>query len=79
MRRERIADGPLSRLARFADIYSLAHKVFLYTQDYSREYKFTLGQNMKRDLAIRGALMLLSMPIKRNYMNQFSWQIMVRK
>ena len=33
----------------FADIYVLTHKVFLYTQDYPREYKFTLGQDMKRD------------------------------
>jgi len=29
----------------FADIYLLTHKVFLYTQDYPREYKFTLGQD----------------------------------
>jgi hypothetical protein len=33
----------------FADVYTLTHKVFLFTQDYPREYKFTLGQDMKRD------------------------------
>lgn len=33
----------------FADIYTLTHPVFLLTQDYPREYKFTLGQDMKRD------------------------------
>lgn len=36
----------------FADIYSLTHKVFLFTQDYPREYKFTLGQDMKRDCLV---------------------------
>jgi hypothetical protein len=36
----------------FADIYVLTHKVFLYTQDYPREYKFTLGQDMKRDCLV---------------------------
>ena len=36
----------------FADIYLLTHKVFLYTQDYPREYKFTLGQDMKRDCLV---------------------------
>jgi len=36
----------------FADIYALTHKVFLYTQDYPREYKFTLGQDMKRDCLV---------------------------
>jgi hypothetical protein len=32
----------------FAYIYLLTHKVFLYTQDQLREYKFTLGQNTQR-------------------------------
>ena len=36
----------------FADIYTLTHKVFLFTQDYPREYKFTLGQDMKRDCLV---------------------------
>jgi hypothetical protein len=36
----------------FADVYTLAQKVFLFTQDYPREYKFTLGQDMKRDCLV---------------------------
>ena len=36
----------------FADVYTLTHKVFLFTQDYPREYKFTLGQDMKRDCLV---------------------------
>ena len=33
----------------FKDVYTLVQKVFLYTQEFPREYKYTLGQNMKRD------------------------------
>lgn len=33
----------------FKDVYTLVQKVFLYTQDFPREYKYTLGQDMKRD------------------------------
>jgi len=33
----------------FKDVYTLVQKVLLYTQDFPREYKFTLGQDMKRD------------------------------
>ena len=33
----------------FKDVYSLVQKVFLYTQDFPREYKYTLAQDMKRD------------------------------
>lgn len=36
----------------FADVYTLTHKIFLFTQDYPREYKFTLGQDMKRDCLV---------------------------
>ena len=36
----------------FFDVYTLTHKVFLFTQDYPREYKFTLGQDMKRDCLV---------------------------
>lgn len=40
--------APYQDLPVFADIYALTHKVFFFTQDYPREYKFTLGQDMKR-------------------------------
>jgi hypothetical protein len=33
----------------FKDVYTLVQKVFLYTQEFPREYKYTLGQDMKRD------------------------------
>ena len=33
----------------FSDTYQLTLKVFELTQNFSREYKFTLGQDMKRD------------------------------
>jgi len=33
----------------FSDTYQLTLKIFELTQQFSREYKFTLGQDMKRD------------------------------
>ena len=33
----------------FKDVYTLVQKVFLHTQEFPREYKYTLGQDMKRD------------------------------
>jgi hypothetical protein len=33
----------------FKDMYDLTLQVFELTQNFSREYKFTLGQDMKRD------------------------------
>ena len=48
----------------FADIYALTHKVFLYTQDYPREYKFTLGQDMKRDCLVLLRLWMAGTPGK---------------
>jgi len=33
----------------FKDVYQLILKVFEYTKDFPREYKYTLGQDMKRD------------------------------
>jgi hypothetical protein len=33
----------------FKDVYTLVQKVFLYTQEFPREYKYTLGQDMKQD------------------------------
>ena len=32
----------------FADMYSLTKLVFVFTQDFSREHKYSLGQGMKR-------------------------------
>ena len=36
----------------FADVYALTVKVFMVTQDFPREYKCTLGQDMKRDCLV---------------------------
>lgn len=33
----------------YRDSYQMALKVFEYSKDFPREYKFTLGQEMKRD------------------------------
>ena len=33
----------------FKDVYQLILKIFEYTQGFPREYKYTLGQDMKRD------------------------------
>jgi len=30
----------------FKDVYALVQKVFLYTQEFPREYKYTLGQDI---------------------------------
>jgi hypothetical protein len=36
----------------FKDVYNLILKIFEYTSDFPREYKYTLGQDMKRDAII---------------------------
>jgi len=33
----------------YKDTYKLILKIFECTKDFSREYKYTLGQDMKRD------------------------------
>ena len=33
----------------YKDTYKLILMIFEYTKDFSREYKYTLGQDMKRD------------------------------
>jgi hypothetical protein len=36
----------------FKEVYSLTLRIFELTRHFSREYKFTLGQDMKRDCLI---------------------------
>ena len=36
----------------FADVYKLTLRIFEVTQNFPREYKFTLGQDMKRDALV---------------------------
>jgi len=33
----------------YKDVYRLILTIFEYTKDFSREYKYTLGQDLKRD------------------------------
>jgi hypothetical protein len=33
----------------YRDTYKLILKIFEYTKDFPKDYKFTLGQDMKRD------------------------------
>ena len=37
------------RLPVYQDTYKLVLKIFEVTKDFPREYKYTLGQDMKRD------------------------------
>jgi hypothetical protein len=36
----------------FKDVYQLTLHIFELTRNFGREYKFTLGQDMKRDCII---------------------------
>lgn len=36
-------------LSVFKDVYQLILKIFDYTKDFPREYKYTLGQDLNRD------------------------------
>ncbi len=38
-----------SDLPVYKDVYQLILKIFDYTKDFPREYKFTLGQDLKHD------------------------------
>ena len=40
-------------LSLYHDVYELILRIFEYTQESPREYKFTLGQDIKRDGALR--------------------------
>ena len=33
----------------FKDVYKLILLIFEYTKDFSKEYKYTLGQDLKKD------------------------------
>ena len=36
----------------FGDVYRLTLRVFTLTQGFNREFKYTLGQEMKRDCLV---------------------------
>ena len=57
----------------FKDTYSLTLKVFELTKNFSREYKFTLGQDMKRDCInlVRSIYRANKTKVKEVYLEQF--------
>ena len=57
----------------FQDVYQLILKVFAFTKDFPREYKFTLGQDMKRDaiVLVRSIYRANKAKNKTEYLEQF--------
>jgi hypothetical protein len=57
----------------FKDMYALALQVFELTQHFSREYKFTLGQDMKRDciMLVRSIYRANKCKEREEYLEQF--------
>jgi hypothetical protein len=57
----------------FQDAYSLVLLLFQYTTDFPREYKFTLGQDMKRDgiVLVRSIYRANKAKEKAQYLEQF--------
>ena len=46
----------------YRDTYRLIQLIYLRTRDFSREYKYTLGQDMKRDSGYVGEKHLSRQP-----------------
>jgi len=57
----------------FQDVYQLILKVFEFTKDFPREYKYTLGQDMKRDaiVLVRSIYRANKAKNKTEYLEQF--------
>jgi hypothetical protein len=57
----------------FSDTYQLTLKVFELTQHFSREYKYTLGQDMKRDCItlVRSIYRANKYKERKTYLEQF--------
>ncbi|NCC90937.1 MAG: four helix bundle protein [Spirochaetia bacterium] len=57
----------------FQDVYKLVLLLFQYTTNFSREYKFTLGQDMKRDgiVLVRSIYRANKAKEKEQYLEQF--------
>jgi hypothetical protein len=57
----------------FKDMYDLTLLVFELTQHFSREYKFTLGQDMKRDciMLVRSIYRANKCKERQAYLEQF--------
>ena len=57
----------------FNDTYRLTLKIFELTKNFSREYKFTLGQDMKRDclMLVRSIYRANKNKQRETYLEQF--------
>ena len=57
----------------FRDVYQLILRIFEYTKDFPREYKYTLGQDMKRDaiVLVRSIYRANKAKEKREYLEAF--------
>jgi hypothetical protein len=57
----------------FKEVYQLILKIFEYTKDFPKEYKYTLGQDMKRDgiQLVRSIYRANKSKDKREYLEQF--------
>ncbi len=57
----------------YRDTYQLILKIFAYTKDFSKEYKFTLGQDMKRDALrlVRNIYRANKSTSKKEYLDAF--------
>jgi hypothetical protein len=57
----------------FHDVYDMVLLLFQYTKDFPREYKFTLGQEMKRDglTLVRSIYRANKAKEKEQYLEQF--------
>jgi hypothetical protein len=57
----------------FKEVYQLILKLFEYTKDFPKEYKYTLGQDMKRDgiQLVRSIYRANKAKDKREYLETF--------
>ncbi len=57
----------------FKEVYHLILKIFEYTKDFPKDYKYTLGQDMKRDgiQLVRSIYRANKSKDKREYLEQF--------
>ena len=57
----------------FKEVYQLILKIFNYTKDFPKEYKYTLGQDMKRDgiQLVRSIYRANKAKDKKEYLVQF--------
>ena len=57
----------------YRDTYRLIQLIYLRTRDFSREYKYTLGQDMKRDsiMLVRSIYRANRSESKRQWLEEF--------